>query len=474
MTFVIAILACLNIISFMFKNRFFAIFFLLFGIALGTFLYISETKSDSFVGKFKFKYGLDIRGGSHLVYRADVSAIPASDLSDSMSALRDVIERRINIFGVSEPIVQVEQKSLGSSGEYRIIVELPGVTDLDKAIAMIGATPTLEFKTERPETDRDRIINSIGGKEKFESGDFDPSLLKEDPFYVNTLLTGRYLKRATVLFGGQGSGDISASVSLEFNDEGSDIFEKITSENIGKTVAIYLDGAPISAPVVRDVIKDGKAIISGNFKPEEARALAGRLNSGALPVPVELLSVNSIGATLGNESFDKGVWAGIVGLSVVALFMILWYRLPGFLAIISLVIYILLVLSIFKIFSFTITIAGIAGLILSFGMALDANILISERLKEELDKSDNLRQAVSEALARAWFSIRDSNLSSLISAVVLFWFGTTLIKGFALTLAIGIVVGMFTSIGVTKYLLLALAPQKATRFSKFFFKCGLK
>jgi len=453
-----------------------AIFFVLLGGLLGAFLYLSEKDPDSFASRFPFVFGLDIRGGSHLVYHADVSAVPSADASDFMSALRDVIERRVNVFGVSEPVVQVEEKYSFSSTEadYRLTVELPGVTDLNQAIAMIGATPTLEFKTEKSEEETTEILEPIGGIEKLQSGDFDPSLITEDPFYNSTLLTGRYLKRATIVFGqtGAGSAGLSPSVSLEFDSEGAKIFEEMTKANLGKTIAIYLDGGAISTPVVRDPITDGKAIISGDFTPEEARELAGRLNSGALPVPITLLSTQTIGASLGERSIDKSMTAGLYGFAIVALFLMLWYRLPGVLASLALLFYLVLTLTIFKLIPVTLTSAGLAGLILSIGMAVDANILIFERIKEELLGGLKIDDAINSGVARAWTSIRDSNFSSIITAIVLFWFGTSLIKGFALTFGLGVMVSMFSAITVTKTFLLAVGSGENKGFKKFLFGVG--
>ncbi len=460
------------------NRKILALVIILVAALVGYFDYASESQSAWWSRPFRL--GLDLSGGSHLVYEADVSKLKSSDIKDAMTSLRGVIERRINAFGVAEPVIQVEQSGLGAEAKHRLIVELPGVTDIKQAIATIQITPLLEFKVERPEgEERDAIL---AARQKFldsassttaiaaaKLSDKELELLREDPYYVSSSLTGRFLKRAQVQLGGQSLGP---TISLEFNEEGAKLFAEITAKNIEKKIAIYLDGQPLSAPVVREAIRDGRAEISGQFTVEEARELSRNLNLGALPVPIRLISTETVGATLGAEALDKGVKAGLIGFAVVALFMILWYRVPGLVSMVSLGIYIVLLLAIFKLLPVTLTAAGIAGLILSFGMALDANILIFERLKEELKAGRHLHEAIREGFSRAWLSIRDANLSSLIAAAVLFWLGTSLMKGFALTLALGIVVSMFTAISVTRMLLLAIAPSQAGRASKFLFKCG--
>lgn len=446
----------------MWKIRFIAILLLIGGGAIGYFNYISEVRSDS---KFPFKLGLDLSGGSHLIYQADVSLLSGTDVKDSMEALRDVIERRVNLFGVSEPLVQVEQ----TGGTERLIVELPGVTDIDRAIALIGQTPLLEFKVERPNGETKTIIEAQQKGER----------LNEDS-YMNSGLTGRYLEKAQLEFtsGNTGTGVIPNEpiVSLKFNPEGSELFAQITRENINKTIAIYLDGAPISAPVVREEITGGTAQISGSMTPAEAKELVGRLNSGALPVPISLLSVETIGPSLGNEAFTAGIRAGIWGLAVVGLFLIFWYRLPGLLAVVALMGYVAIMLALFKLIPVTLTAAGIAGFILSIGMAVDANILIFERMKEEMRAGKRVAEAMREGFARAWLSIRDSNISSIISAVILFWFGTSLVKGFALTLLIGVLVSMISAISVTRTFLLAVETSgtEEGRMKRFLFGSGVK
>ena len=383
-----------------------------------------------------FRLGLDLQGGTHLVYEADLSQIQGKDAADAMQGVRDVIERRVNLFGVTEPLVQVDRV-----GEhYRLIVELAGIKDVNEAIKMIGETPSLDFREERTAEETKAIL----GAQK--AGQV--SALKEDPYFgTPTELTGKYIKKAAVSFD---SNTGAPQVDLEFNDDGAKLFSEITGRNVGKRIAIYLDSQPISAPVVNEAISGGRARITGNFGIEEAKLLVRRLNAGALPVPISLINQQTVGASLGEVSLRDSLNAGLVGLLAVAVFMIILYRLPGLLSVFALLIYTLIVLAIFKTIPVTLTLAGIAGFILSIGMAVDANILIFERTKEEMKTGKSLAGAVEEGFRRAWTSIRDSNVSSLLTCLILFWLGTSVIKGFALTLAIGILVSMFSAIVVTR------------------------
>ena len=449
------------------KRILIALLVIALGAGVALFVYKSEYKLNPNFGQEKaffqnhqFRLGLDLSGGSHLIYRADVSALDPSEVAESMEALRDVIERRVNLFGVSEPVVQVEGASFVSGGEQKLIVDLPGVTDVEKATTMIGQTPLLEFKTEAPEgTSQNATVGPDGQLSLDLSNQF-----------VNTELTGRYLKKATLEFD---PNTREPRVALQFDEAGTKLFGEITKANVGKMVAIYLDGSPISTPVVRQEILDGQAVISGSFTPTEAKQLVGRLNSGALPVPITLLSKQTIGATLGGSAVAAGVKAGIIGFLLVAAFLILWYRLPGLIAVISLSFFVVIVLALFKLIPVTLTAAGIAGFIISMGIAVDANVLIFERIKEELRAGRTIADAVSTGFSRAWSSIRDSNTSSIITAIILFWFGTSLIKGFALTLGMGVLVSMFSAITITKIFLGALSFIKENRFSRFMFSSGL-
>ena len=445
-----------------------ALIVLILGFGIGFFVYKSEINYRKLapntqatgLARFPFRLGLDLSGGSHLIYKADTSSIPAGQVADSMSALRDVIERRINLFGISEPVVQVQQGGLISGGEEQLIVDLPGVTDVKQAIDMIGQTPLLEFKVEAPAgTPQNATVDKNGNV-----------TVDTSPQFVSTELTGRYLQKATLEFD---SNTREPKVSLQFDDVGTKLFADITKNNIGKMVAIYLDGAPISTPVVREEIPNGQAVISGSFTPVQAKQLVGRLNSGALPVPITLLSTQTIGAILGENAVHAGVKAAIVGFLLVAIFLILLYRLPGLVAVISLSIFISIILALFKLLPVTLTAAGIAGFIISMGIAVDANVLIFERMKEELRAGRSISEAISVGFSRAWFSIRDSNISNFITAVILFWFGTSLIKGFALTLGMGVIVSMFSAITITRIILSAFSFIGEGKVARFLFSSGI-
>ncbi len=614
------------------------------------------------VGEAPFRLGLDLQGGSHLVYEADMSAIDNKDRSSAIEGVRDVIERRVNVFGVSEPVVQTTI----SGGKYRVIVELAGIKDINEAITMIGETPLLEFKeqtttprelTEEEKNkmdttneaakkqaeevlgkllsggdfaalakeysedeqskasggdlgwitakDRPEIVSNVSGLDKgqitndlvkssqgYEILKLEDKREKTDPFkdnevekeikashlllcydgiegcqsgltkeeayakikqikaeatpqnfdklvreystepnaastggelgwfrkgdmvkpfedavysqavgtisfvvetqfgyhliykeaerpiieykvglilfktisqkdiigdqteWKNTELTGKNLKRATVQFD---PNDNSPTVGLEFDSEGAKLFADITERNINKPVAIYLDGYAISVPTVDEKITGGRAVISGKFNINEAKLLAQRLNAGALPVPIKLINQETVGASLGKASLSSSLKAGLAGLILVAFFMIIYYRLPGLLAVISLAIYGILILAVFKLWPVTLTLSGMAGFILSIGMAVDANVLIFERLKEELRLNKPLGTAMNDAFNRAWPSIRDGNVSTLITCLILIQFSTSIVKGFAITLGLGVIVSMFSAIIITKTFLQIIA-----------------
>ncbi len=427
--------------------------------------------------EFKTHLGLDLQGGSYLVYQADFTDIAAQDQADALNAVRDTIERRVNSFGVSEPVVQV-------TGKDRIVVQLPGIKDINDAINQIGQTPYLEFKLQNP---------NPPAAQTDASGTLE---LDDSQQWVSTGLSGKQLTKASVDFQQGQSLSNQVVVRLQFNDDGTKLFSQITSENIGKPLAIFLDGQLLSAPTVQSAITNGQAVITGNFTVQQAKDLATRLNSGALPVPIKLISQQDVGATLGKQSVQQSVIAGLIGLLMIALFMIVYYRFPGLLATMALLIYAAVSFAVFKIgISFTavilvglffflgltvnswfgilalasyiiliflnglapvtLTLAGIAGFILSIGMAVDANILIFERTKEEIRGGKEIHKAVEDGFARAWLSIRDSNVSSLITTVILYIFGSPSIKGFAVTLGIGILISMFTAITVTRTFLKA-------------------
>lgn len=442
----------------MLKHRILAVIVLLIAAFLGFFLFrsVNGVHTD-IVARHPFHLGLDLSGGSYLLYKADVAKVPSGGIDESMEALRDVIERRINAFGVGEPVVQVQTSVLGGAKEHRLAIELPGVTDIDEAIKTIGQTPFLEFKIQSTE---------MTGANVDENGILQVSANEN---FVATGLDGKYLKHAQLIFAPNTG---TPEVSIQFDDEGSKLFEKITKENVGKVIAIYLDGSIISAPVVREAISGGTAQITGDFTPEEAKQLVGRLNSGALPVPISLISTQTIGATLGAEAINAGVQAALIGFILIALFLIIWYRLPGVVAVLALSIYVIVTLLLYKFIPVTLSAAGIAGFIISIGMAVDANILIFERFREERAQGKARTEAIMAGFDRAWLSIRDANTASIIIAIILFWFGTSLIKGFALTFGLGVVVSLLSAIGVTKLFLRALPTLEGTRIGRFLFSSG--
>ncbi len=432
------------------KHRVYAAMLLVAILLLGYYIYHSEVAKTR-----PFTLGLDLAGGTQLTYKADVTKVDPADVDAAMETLRDVIERRVNLFGVSEPVVQV-QKAGGISGRENnhLTVELPGITDINQAVELIGKTPLLDFRIAQPAANQP--LSAATGTPQYD--------------FIETGLTGRLLEKATLEFNQSTN---AAIVGLQFNDEGSELFAKITRENTGKVLAIFLDNEPISTPVIREEIRGGKATISGNFTPEEGRTLVRSLNYGALPVPIELISTQTIGPSLGRDALFAGLKAGIVGFIIIAIFLIVWYRLPGLVATVALIMYIALSLTIFKMIPVTLTAAGLAGFILSIGMAVDANILIFERMKEEFKYGRNINEAMHEGFHRAWLSIRDSNISSLITAIVLFWLGTSAVKGFALTLGVGVLVSMFTAITASRTFLYALSKKKEGNVMKFLFSNGL-
>lgn len=615
-----------------------------------------------YVPESQFRLGLDLQGGAHLVYEADMSAIAEGERTDALSGVRDVVERRVNAFGVSEPIVQ----TTANAGHYRIIIDLPGVTNVAEAVRQIGETPVLTFRvpdeeidyeaspeqqaqidsaqiTERENaldvldlaldnpdnfgalalehsidaatkdnngyigfvtaddeefgglvarieedglgrgiidglyegTSRMHVVNYLSRKidteplaahilvcyagaqsctnertqaeaqtiiediaTRINKGNFDDLALQysddesnkesggdlgyiqrgemvkdfEDAVYgirngeisgvvetdfgyhliyrstsrqvksyeiahiempwttlsdvfiidpwVNTELSGKHVKHASVAFDPNTG---TPYILLDFNEEGADLFTALTEANIGKTIGIFLDGEAITTPTVQQAIYGGQASITGGFTIDEAKLLAQRLNAGALPVPITVVSQQTIGPALGQASLDKSVKAGLVGFALIALFMVSYYRLPGFLAVVALGFYAVINLALYKLFGVTITLAGIAGFVLSLGIAVDANVLIFERLKEELRAGRDLPTAVDEAFRRAWPSIRDGNLTTLIATAVLYWIGEGFIRGFALTLTIGVLVSMFSAMIVTRTLMVPLARVKKLR-----------
>lgn len=435
----------------MLQKRLAAFLILVVGAGIGYFVYHSQTTAS-----MPFRLGLDLSGGTQLVYHAKTDSLPASEVADSMAALRDTIERRVNLFGVSEPIVQTEKASALGGSEERLIVELPGITDTEKAIALIGQTPVLEFRMLKQGATAPSEISAESINAAFE-----PSAI-----------TGKDLKSAELQFQG-GAGRLTEPVVvLHFDSAGASLFAKLTKENVGRTFGIFLDGQPISVPVIRESIPDGTAVISGGFTAEGAKELARNLNYGALPVPIELISTQTVSGTLGDKAVKDGLMAGVWGIGAVMLFMLVWYRLPGLLASLALTMYVILMLVLFQIIPVTLTAAGIAAFILSVGMAVDANILIFERMKEERRAGKHVSDAIHDGFGRAWPSIRDSNISSLITATILFWFGSSLIKGFALVFGLGVLVSMLTAITISRTFLFALGVRGKHAFSRFLLGSG--
>ena len=439
-----------------------------------------------------FVLGLDLAGGSALTYKIDTSTLPLdADASESVTSLRDVIERRVNLFGVTEAGVQTSYSRLAQ--EWRLVVELPGVTDIQAATKLIGETPVLEFRTARPGVDLTATSTDFIAA-------FEP-----------TKLTGSYLKRSMLVFDPNTNRPL---VELTFNDEGADLFAAITKANIGKQVAIYLDGVPISAPMVNEEITGGKAVISGDFTIDDAKMLVGRLNAGALPLPISLAGTTVVGPSLGAVSVQDGVKAAIVGFMLVSLFMLVWYRVPGIVAIVALACYTVLNLVVFKVgmsptmiiitaacvglavmmsrtfllgipiayvvlafipgglVPVTLTAAGIAGFIISVGLAVDANVLTFERMKEELRNGRSLKDAIDIGFSRAWTSIRDSHIAAVIVATVLYMFGTSIVKGFAITFFLGAILSLVSAQMITKVFLSAIAPKQFGRVWRFLFGSG--
>ncbi|HRJ56243.1 MAG TPA: protein translocase subunit SecD [Anaerolineales bacterium] len=403
------------------------------------------------------RLGLDLQGGLQVLLEADIPADQQID-SESMEIARDIVQQRTDALGVNENIIQI-------AGDRRIVGEFPGLADTESVLATIQQTGLLEF---------------------VDTGDFSPepgtilvtdysptgeTITPSDPETVvyRTIMTGADLESVVV---SQDTLATSYMINFTLKSDGAQIFADHTSANIGKSLTILLDKQVISSPIINDAIIGGQGTISGSFTLDEANAFAIQLRYGSLPIPLKIVETRIIGPTLGADSLSKSLVAGLIGMTIVALFMIIYYRMPGIVAVISILIYAAVAFAIFKWFHFTLTLAGIAGFMLSTGAALDANILIFERLKEELRNGKNLAQAVDQGWTRAWSSIRDSNLAAIITSLILFWFGSTfgatIVKGFSLTLALGVVISLFTAIYVTRTLLVvfirAFKPQDYDRW----------
>ena len=371
---------------------------------------------------FSIRQGLDLQGGTHIVLEA-VDTPEAKVDDDAVQRVVKIIERRVNELGLTEPIIQRQ-------GDRRIIVELPGVKDPEKAIEMLGKTALLEFQDE--------------------SG--------------TTVLTGKDLKDARAQID-QGKRNL---VALEFTDQGGKAFADLTAKNVGKRIAILLDKQILTNPTVEEPITGGKAVITGNRTLEEAERVAILLRSGSLPVKVDMIETRTVGPTLGADSKAKSVNAFAIGIAAIVVFMLLFYRISGLVANITLLLYVLLLLLSLKMLNATLTLPGIAGIILSIGMAVDANVLIFERFKEEYRNGKTLRSAMDAGFSRAFLTIWDSNMTTLFAGAVLFFLGTGPIKGFAITLSLGIVISMFTAITVTKFMLRALIHSNMVKSGVFY------
>lgn len=419
----------------------------------------APTISFSFFGRqihkeFKLKQGLDILGGTQVVLEADVSNIATEDKDRALESVKEVIARRIDLYGVSEPTILTSK--VGEN--YRVIVELPGIEQPDQALSLLGTTAQLDFRLEQQATAAASMSNATN------SAEFIGALQNFQP----TGLTGKQLKRATVQFD---NNDNAPVVALEFDSEGTDLFAEITQKNTEKVMGIFIDGYPLMLPKISTPILDGKAIITGGFQLEEAKQLAIQLNSGALPVPITILEQRQLGASLGQDSVAASMRAGLVGLCVVVIFMILMYGSKGFLASLALAVYAVITIALYKIIGVTITLPGIAGLILSIGMAVDANILTFERMKEELRAGVPFQAALELGFGRAWDSIKDANIATIVTALILinpfsFSFLNTsgLVRGFGITLLLGVLISLFTGVVVTRTLLrLFLAPNSQER-----------
>jgi len=504
--------------------------------------------TPSWLPKHDFRYGLDLQGGASLIYQADLTGLPEAEKGEALEGVRDVIERRINFFGVAEPRVAIRE------GAQQLLIEMPGVDNIDEALAMIGETPVLEFKElveveltpeelasieeenqairqqaeevlaralagedfaqlaqeysdcpsaedggqlgsfqfedmvaefseaafalEEGQITSDLVESSFGyhiikqTRGQDEEGFIEASHIlfsiqqsEEGYYWQNTELTGRHLataRRSLDAMTGQ------AIVELEFNQEGAELFENVTARNVGQPLAIFLDGfsiidttgdgkidaSDLYAPVVQDKITGGKAVISGDMGAQEAADIARRLRSGALPVPIELVSQKTVGPTLGRESLEKSLYAAAWGLLAIMILMIIFYRFPGFISAVALILFTIFLLALFKLIpQITLTMAGIGGAILSIGMAVDANVLIFERMKEEIREGRSLDRAVENGFQRSWPSIRDGSFTTLGIAGIMWLFGTSFIRGFAMILGLGVFLSLFSAIIVTRLLL---------------------
>lgn len=382
--------------------------------------------------KLEIQRGLDLQGGTHLVYDADVAKLKEEDKNKAMQSLQANIEKRVNSFGVAEPNIYTSK--LGET--RRLVVELPGVQDVDKAMDLIGKTAKLEFK----------------------EGDETGQTFK------TTELSGKNLTNAALEYDQQTN---SPQVAIAFDEEGKKLFAEITKRNLNKPLAIFLDDQPVTAPTVQAEITDGKAVITGKYTAEEAKKLAIQLNAGALPVSIKNVEQRTVGATLGENSIKKSIVAGIIGIIIVSIYMLIYYRFLGIFSTLGLGLYLAFIITLFKLFSFTLTMGGIAGLILSVGMSMETDVLIFERIREELRNGRSFSFASHLGFQKAWPSIRDSNFVSLIICLILYNAGG-LVRGFAVVLGLGIAMGLLTTFLGTRTLIDFVSNRKFVRNNKLF------
>jgi len=410
----------------------------------------------------EFKLGLDLRGGTQVLLEADLPEGQAPE-EGAMSAAKTIVENRVNGLGVAEAVVQ-------SQGDTRLIVELPGVNDPDQAVNTLRSTGQLEFVDPAGSTlSQGMVINTTNRptaaadlQAQIEAGSAEPAPIPYPDTVFETVMTGDILSDARAVRDQYSQWEIS----FQLTNDGSDQFYEYTRNHVGDVLAIVLDGRVLSAPVIQSAIRDS-GVINGTFTTDEAESLAVQMRYGALPVPLQVIDIRTIGASLGHDSVDASLKAGILGVLAVFVFMLAMYRFPGLLADAALAIYILLNLALYKLIPVTMTLAGIAGFILSIGMAVDANILIFERMKEELRVGRSIRLAVETGFSRAWPAIRDGNLSTLISCAVLYWFGNnfgaSVVKGFAVTLTIGVLLSMFTAVVITRTFMRAFLSSRGAK-----------
>ncbi len=407
---------------------------------IGNFTISSPTlKLGAWERSLNIKQGLDLQGGTEVILSADMTGVAPADRQDALDSAKEVIARRVDLYGVAEPSI----KTIVSQDLYRISVSLPGVSDPDEALSLIGQTASLDFRELPVATDTATYAD-----------------------FVVTDLTGKDLQKSSVGFNPQ---DGKPEINLQFTDEGGKKFGEITSRNVGKPLAIFLDGVPLTTPTVQQAITDGRAVINGAYTLEEAKNMVITLNAGALPVPIQIIKQQNVAPTLGAESIQNSLKAGAVGLGLVALFMVLNYGYLGFIADLGLIIYGLLTLAVYKLVPITVTLPGLAGFILSIGMAVDSNILVFERMKEERRKGNDWLGSMELGFGKAWDAIKDANIATLITTFVLFnpfdWTflnSSGMVRGFALTLFLGICISLFTGIFVTRNLLRALtSPQRS-------------